>query len=82
MTSGYYYYFGHYYAARLIDRLSEKADYREQLQSVILPHQEPDGSWWDYRMWDYGKPYGTAFAVLALRLTAKANPKSQAPNPK
>lgn len=66
MTSGYYYYFGHYYAARLIARLEEKADYREQLQAVILPHQEPDGSWWDYRMWDYHKPYGTAFAVMTL----------------
>ena len=64
-TSGYYYYFGHYYAALLIDRLDDAA-YRSQLPAHILPYQEADGSWWDYRMWDYHKPYGTAFAVMSL----------------
>ncbi len=65
-TSGYYYYFGHYYAARLIGRLPDPGEYRERLKACILPHQEEDGSWWDYKMWDYHKPYGTAFAILAL----------------
>jgi hypothetical protein len=65
-TSGYYYYFGHYYAARLIERLRDPADYRERLMDCILPLQEPDGSWWDYKMWDYHKPYGTAFAIMTL----------------
>lgn len=65
-TAGYYYYFGHYYAAKLIERLPDKADTRERLRSFILPHQEEDGSWWDYKMWDYHKPYATAFAVMAL----------------
>jgi hypothetical protein len=67
-TSGYYFYFDHYYAARLIELLGPRAkhDYVEQLKAVILPHQEADGSWWDYPMWDYHKPYGTAFAVMTL----------------
>jgi hypothetical protein len=67
-VSGYYYYFDHYYAARLIDLLGPDArrQYAPQLIDVILPHQEPDGSWWDYPMWDYHKPYGTAFAVMSL----------------
>jgi len=65
-TAGYYYYFGHYYAAKLIEGLADKGDYREQLKSVILPHQEPDGSWWDFHLYDYGKPYGTAFAIMTL----------------
>ncbi len=67
-TSGYYYYFDHYYAARLIEQLGPKAkqDYCERLTAVILPHQEDDGSWWDYPMWDYHKPYGTAFAIMTL----------------
>ncbi len=65
-TAGYYYYFGHYYAAKLIERLPDKADYREQLRSFVLPHQEPDGSWWDFNLYDYGKPYGTAFAIMTL----------------
>ncbi len=65
-TAGYYYYFGHYYAALLIEGLQDKADYREQLRSFVLPHQEPDGSWWDFHLYDYGKPYGTAFAIMTL----------------
>ncbi len=65
-TSGYYYYFGHYYAARLIDRMESPGDAAAKLRSFILPHQEADGSWWDYKMWDYHKPYGTAFAVMTL----------------
>ena len=65
-TAGYYYYFGHYYAAKLIEGLPDKCDYRERLSSFILPHQEPDGSWWDFHLYDYGKPYGTAFAIMTL----------------
>lgn len=67
-TSGYYYYFDHYYAARMLGYLPvvQRADYASKLAGVILPHQEEDGSWWDYAMWDYHKPYGTAFAVLTL----------------
>ena len=67
-VSGYYYYFDHYYAARLIERLGADArkEYGPKLLATILPHQEPDGSWWDYPMWDYHKPYGTAFAILSL----------------
>jgi hypothetical protein len=67
-TSGYYYYFDHYYAALLIERLPgpERKKYFAQLDAVVAPHQEPDGSWWDYAMWDYHKPYGTAFAIMTL----------------
>lgn len=64
-TSGYYYYFGHFHAARLIERLRDDAD-KPKLAAVVLPHQEPDGSWWDYRMWEYHKPYGTALALMTL----------------
>ncbi len=67
-VSGYYYYFDHYYAARLIEMLGPdaKKKYVPRLLDAILPHQEPDGSWWDYPMWDYHKPYGTAFALMSL----------------
>lgn len=68
-TSGYYYYFDHYYAALLIERLdgNDRKTYAQQLAAHVAPHQEPDdGSWWDYAMWDYHKPYGTAFAVMTL----------------
>ena len=67
-TAPYYYYFGHYYAGRLLSRLpvGERSKFAMELEAVILPHQEPDGSWWDYAMWDYHKPYGTAFAIMTL----------------
>jgi hypothetical protein len=67
-TAPYYYYFGHYYAARIIEKLGPdgKSKYGEQLAQQIMPFQEPDGSWWDYAMWDYHKPYGTAFAIMTL----------------
>jgi hypothetical protein len=67
-TAPYYYYFGHYYTARLIEKLGDegKSKYGEQLAQQIMPFQEPDGSWWDYAMWDYHKPYGTAFAIMTL----------------
>jgi hypothetical protein len=67
-TSGYYFYFDHYYAAKLIERLGPQAKslYGPRMLRIILPLQEPDGSWWDYPMWDYHKPYGTAFAIMTL----------------
>jgi hypothetical protein len=74
-TSGYYYYFDHYYAALLIEKLPSdmQRDYFRKLAAHVLPHQEPeDGSWWDYAMWDYHKPYGTAYAVMTLRRCAEA----------
>ena len=69
-TSGYYYYFDHYYASRLLESLEngpEKDNYARRIAEHVLPHQEADGSWWDYAMWDYHKPYGTAFAIMTLR---------------
>jgi len=67
-TSGYYYYFGHFYASRLLERLGgeERKAMAPLLLSHVLPYQESDGSWWDYAMWDYHKPYGTAFALMTL----------------
>ena len=67
-TAPYYYYFGHYYTARLIERLGPEAKekYGAKLADTIVPHQEPDGSWWDYAMWDFHKPYGTAFSIMTL----------------
>ena len=71
-TSGYYYYFDHYYAARLLETLKDdpaRRKYADFITAGVLPHQEEDGSWWDFPMWDYHKPYGTAFAVLTLLRT-------------
>lgn len=68
-TAPYYYYFGHYYTGRLIGRLKDpeaRAKFIPLYLQTILPYQEPNGSWWDYPMYDYHEPYGTAFALLGL----------------
>ena len=63
----YYYFFGYYYAARAMERLGERGEpYRDTVLAGVLPFQEEDGSWFDYIMWDYHKPYGTAFALMTL----------------
>lgn len=64
-TSGYFFYFGHYYGALVLEKLGDRA-YAPKLAEWVLPLQEADGSWWDYAMWDYHKPYGTAYAVMIL----------------
>ena len=67
-NSGYFYYFGHYYAARAIELLdpADRPARRARLADFVLPHQEADGSWWDYYMFSYHKPYGTAYALMTL----------------
>lgn len=68
-TSGYYYYFGHYYAAcvlELLPRSPERAELVRWLAQVMVQDQNPDGSWFDYPLYGYGRAYGTGFALLTL----------------
>lgn len=68
MVAGYFFYFGHYYAARCVEQLptAERPRYQAHLAHVILALQEKDGSWWDFPLYDYHQPYGTAFALMTL----------------
>jgi hypothetical protein len=68
-VAGYFYYFGHYYAALSLKQLpaDEQGPYRPLLAKLMLDRQEKDGSWWDYPLYDYHQPYGTAFALMTLR---------------
>lgn len=68
-VAGYFYYFGHYYAARCIDLLptEKRPGYQSLLAKLMLDRQEKDGSWWDYPLYDYHQPYGTAFALMTLQ---------------
>ncbi len=68
-VAGYFYYFGHYYAARCIDELrpGERPFYQDHLAHLLLPLQEKDGSWWDYPLYNYHQQYGTAFALMSLK---------------
>jgi hypothetical protein len=67
-VSGYFYYYGYYYAALCIDQLEpgERDYYRNHMAKILLPLQEKDGSWWDYILYDYHQQYGTALTVMSL----------------
>lgn len=67
-VAGYFYFFGHYYAAVGMQLLpsEEQEPYQAMLAELMLDRQETDGSWWDYPLYDYHQPYGTAFALLTL----------------
>ena len=68
-VAGYFYYYGHYYAAYCVEILKEeeRQPYREMLAKIILRHQEPNGCWWDYTLYGYHQQYGTAFAIMTLQ---------------
>jgi hypothetical protein len=67
-VAGYFYYYGHYYAALCIEDLPAKQRglFQAHMAQTIIPKQEKDGSWWDYPLYDYHQPYGTAFALMTL----------------
>ncbi len=72
-VAGYFYYFGHYYAALCIDQLpaADRPHFQDHLAHILLHVQEKDGSWWDYPLYDYHQAYGTAFALMSLGRTLK-----------
>ena len=67
-VAGYFFYYGHYYAGRCIEILpkEKRPPLQDQLAQVLLRLQEPDGSWWDFPLYDYHQQYGTAFALMSL----------------
>jgi len=67
-VAAYFFYYGHYYAARCIELLApeQQPRYRDLLAATLLPLQEKDGSWWDFPFYDYHQQYGTAFALMSL----------------
>jgi hypothetical protein len=68
-VAGYFYYFGHYYGSRMLAHIpkEDSRKFAQHFSDTIRPKQEEDGSWWDFGMWDYHKPYGTAYALMILR---------------
>jgi len=73
-TAGYYYFFGHYYASRVILELDEadQKPHAEWLANIMATRQDPDGSWFDFPFYGYSKQYGSAFAVMTLQNCLKA----------
>jgi hypothetical protein len=67
-VSGYFYLFGYFNAAECCRVLppATVAKYRDGLIEEVLLTRHPDGSFWDYPLYGYHKPYGTGYAVCAL----------------
>ena len=59
---------GHYYAALSLAQLpeAEQAAFKPMLAKLMIDRQEKNGSWWDYPLYDYHEPYGTAFVLMTL----------------
>jgi hypothetical protein len=67
-NAGYFFYFGHYYAARVIELLpsEERPALWQQLRQKLLETQARDGSFCDYQRTIYMTTSSTAYAALAL----------------
>lgn len=67
-VSGYFYFYGHYYAAECIGLLptGEQPQWKQKLAATIISKQEKNGSWWDYPLYNYHYAYGTGYAVASL----------------
>lgn len=72
--AGYFFYYGHYYAAGCIELLPEedRGKYQDQMATLLIGLQEQNGSWWDFPLYDYHQQYGTAFALMSLHRCRKA----------
>ena len=70
-NSGYYYYFGHFYAARVLAACppsTRRTELARWLATVMVHDQNPDGSWFDYPLYGYGKAYATGYGLLTLQI--------------
>ena len=67
-VAGYFYYYGHYYAALCIEALPEdqQGPYQDFMARTLMDLQETNGCWWDYPLYDYHEAYGTGFALQSL----------------
>lgn len=67
-VSGYFYFYGHYYASECIQflPLQEQSNWKRKLAKVIISKQEKNGSWWDYPLYNYHYAYGTGYALATL----------------
>jgi hypothetical protein len=73
--SGYFYLYGFYYAAVVMSEKLPEAEQRRVFPALargVLYCREPDGSFWDYPLYNYHYAYGTAYSVLALSRAPKS----------
>jgi len=68
-NAGYFYFFGHYYAARVIECLpeAEREAWHARLRAEIVKAQGKEGQFIDFVGSFYSYTYATGFAALALQ---------------
>jgi hypothetical protein len=76
--AGYFYYYGHFYAAECIKQLPPNGQgfYQDHLAKILMDIQEKDGSWWDFPLYDYHQQYGTAMAIMSLHRCRHNDPQA------
>ena len=69
-NAGYFYYFGHYYAALAIEQLplEEREAWHARLRPHLIKAQREDGSTSDFLDSTYMITASTSYAALALQL--------------
>lgn len=82
-VAGYFFYYGHYYAGLCVEALppDRRPFYQDHLARILMPLQEKDGSWWDYPLYNYHQPYGTAYALMMLHRCRKQAGSATQPAP-
>lgn len=67
-NSGYFCFYGYYYASQLVALAPEasRQRHREAIAKYLVSVQEKDGSFWDYQLYGYHKAYGTGYVLLTL----------------
>ena len=73
-NAGYFYFFGHYYAAQCINLLpaAERESWHAKLRAKLAPFQGKDGSSIDFVGSFYSYTYATSFSTMALQLGVQA----------
>lgn len=77
-VAGYFYYYGHYYAALCIEELptQDAKVHQDHLATILLKLQEKNGCWWDFPFYNYHQQYGTAYALMSLA-RCRTQPKGE-----
>lgn len=75
-NAAYFYFFGHYYAAKAIELLpqAEREGYYARLRPHVAKVQREDGSWCDFLGSSYMVVASSAFALLALQSADRGGP--------
>ena len=67
--SGYFFFYGYYYATIMAERLGEQFDRKrwDRFVWTFVRTQERNGSWWDTPAADYGDKWATGFVLESIQ---------------